>query len=1851
MSEQGPPSFDPNDPTEIDAKAAFAMGAESSNASQIHDWQPPDPAELDALLNDYDVGDLLGRGGMGAVYKAVQKNLDRTVAIKLLPAEIAQSDPSFAERFKREAKAMAALDHPNIVTVFDFGVTSAGHSFFVMEFVDGMDFHQLIHSGQLDAAGALNAVSQICDALEYAHQQGYVHRDIKPANIFINQKGILKVGDFGLAKIVTGDESKTSSAESLLTQSGISMGTPVYSAPEQMDGRPVDQRADIYSLGVMFYEMLTHELPRGHFQLPSQKVQVDVRLDQVVLRAMESEPERRYPNVSEMRTEVEEVRSGPPRQVEPAKKSTRFGLWLILVGVAVAGFFVMWPLLNEEVGKPSIPNPPAEELASHPSETLPTEQPIADDRFGLPAFHGELRPIPGTAGWRAREPGELVAIPIVPNPRAMKSPVLSELPSGLTDVISATYRLKNGFAIRADGSVVAWGEDVAAIYDMPRGLSDVVAIDGGGIGTIGMALHKDGTVTVWGGRPVLAKKLRERSLEKIVSISTVGEHGFMLVDSSGQLIPLLADERAGWSAPQNSFRAVHDSMTFRGGFGLDRGGKLMHFYPIPRTAPVSVFPDIPFKLLSRDQQAVDEDGRLWRWKSDGPPILLAEQTDFIPINNAGGWIRHPEKGWLMTIRNEHSEFAEAAVRECSMIIQHRDEDKDWVLAIRKPQESAVAGLNIASVSPPTKLESIANGKGRPTILSLDPTVPDPQVPLEFDGIVAASVPPEHRETLVRDHRTCFVRKDGTGWDFNAYTNRLIHKMDGVRDVALDGADHCWLSEDSEMIPWPGTREDQIHAIPKGPFSRLEAGHTVYFGLGSAGDIAAWPVNEHPLKHPPELENVVDLDGGKKHAIALTESGDVVCWGVGFEGSTTIPSALKNVRVVSVGAVDDGSIAITETGEVVSWGGGIKPDLKAALDSIADAEKVFTESAGQKALAIRRAGKKWFVWVNFQGNGDALPPEQLAKLEGCDEIALGGRFVVGLRDVPTAEDPNGKRGGESEVEGEPSPFRGSLRAWSNDPSYPVDLSKAEGIDDFVQVIAVHQPWEEKQPSIGWAALRANGQVASSSGKGEELQNVTRLIEGRHSFGVILEDGSITCYDNHGIAQVVLEAGEHPVDAALNATQGLAILKDGSLRSWDLYGKWPVSPESMLDSHIRDVGIAAAFGCALTDEGRIVAWDADGGLELPSIMQRDVDEMVVVDNRRLAFRKGNDFQFYVIETGEIVPVKEKAPVPFRGFKLAHEGILMEGENGERIFGGRSSIQEREFSRRLSDLPEDSPYATWISSRVGLIFHIEPRPQIQGSLRAWASPDSDLQFDVSKAEEINDFVQVVQFVSGSQKQTESADWAALRANGRIVSSDGRGESIENVVKLIPGAVSFGAITESGQAIFFRESDPQYAPLQAGERAVDAAFAGSHGLAILEDGSLKHWGNKYEGVNAWLEPPEEVLSAEIARVKASGLYALAVTENGELFVWGENGQVDLPEHIRTGIAELDGHELAGFAVRKGDSVWEYVITQRKLHRHNLPDGEPVTRLHPQARIHHLLEGEDSGFHFPGGSFKALAERLTALPENAPHASAAVDLDGTRVEMMLYIEPKKPSAASPLPLQGTLSQVEGHGDNVAQLPDDEFIPLFNGTDLEGWEGDSQYWSVEDGIITGECSDANAPKYNKFLIWEGGEPGDFELNLEYRIESGNSGIQYRSARDQGFDQAGRPKTYSLTGYQADIDPIGGWTGGNHGEGLKMTFAKRGERAFFEPNQPKKMENIGDASALLDSVTLDDWNEIRIIAKGPSLRHFINGQLMSEVIDNRPSAPKSGLLGLQLHRGKAMKVQFRNIRLKHLQPEQPLATKK
>lgn len=275
--------------------------------------EPPTLESIRAAFPQLEIVELIGAGGMGAVFKARQPKLERWVALKVLPQELAAA-PGFAERFAREARLLARLNHPNIVTVYDFG-QSGGFYYLLMEYVDGVNLRQAMEAGRFSPPAALSLVPQICDALQFAHQEGILHRDIKPENLLLDTKGRIKIADFGIAKLI-GEAVQ----DVTLTGSGLAVGTPHYMAPEQLERpREVDQRADIYSLGVVFYEMLTGELPIGRFAPPSEKSAADPRLDPIVLRALEKERERRYRSAGEVKTSVERITqvAGEPGPEKP----------------------------------------------------------------------------------------------------------------------------------------------------------------------------------------------------------------------------------------------------------------------------------------------------------------------------------------------------------------------------------------------------------------------------------------------------------------------------------------------------------------------------------------------------------------------------------------------------------------------------------------------------------------------------------------------------------------------------------------------------------------------------------------------------------------------------------------------------------------------------------------------------------------------------------------------------------------------------------------------------------------------------------------------------------------------------------------------------------------------------------------------------------------------------------------------------------------------------------------------------------------------------------------------------------------------------------------------------------------------------------------------------------------------------------------------------------------------------------------------------------------------------------------------------------------------------------------------
>ena len=311
-----------------------------SVAADLPENAPAALAELAALFPELAVEAAIGRGGSGVVYRVRQTKLGRLAALKMLDVALATRDPTFGERFLREGRALAQLDHPGILKVHDFG-ERGGRFYLLTEFVDGIDLRKLLAMGELAPGEAMRIVPPLCAALQYAHDHGVVHRDVKPENVLIDVDGNVKLADFGLARLV---------GEAQLTRQSQVMGTPHYMAPEQFRAANVDHRADIFALGVVLYELLTGQVPAGDFAPPSQRQGVPRSLDAIVRRALAQDPDRRYQRAEELgrdvRAQAVPAAGGTVAKQElaaPAQPGRGVGRWLLgsaLLQVVLLAAFV-----------------------------------------------------------------------------------------------------------------------------------------------------------------------------------------------------------------------------------------------------------------------------------------------------------------------------------------------------------------------------------------------------------------------------------------------------------------------------------------------------------------------------------------------------------------------------------------------------------------------------------------------------------------------------------------------------------------------------------------------------------------------------------------------------------------------------------------------------------------------------------------------------------------------------------------------------------------------------------------------------------------------------------------------------------------------------------------------------------------------------------------------------------------------------------------------------------------------------------------------------------------------------------------------------------------------------------------------------------------------------------------------------------------------------------------------------------------------------------------------------------------------------------------------------------------------
>ena len=368
-----------------------------------------DPLIGTTLAGNYEILSILGQGGMGVVYKARHALMDRVVAIKMLQAQLI-TDSMSVKRFQQESKAASRINHPNVITVYDFGISPTGQPYIVMDCLTGVPLADIIKTdGQVSVERTIKVMVQACDALDHAHRQGVIHRDLKPSNIvlinFDNEKDFVKVVDFGVAKLMNGTESQR------LTQVGEVCGSPVYMSPEQCKGMELDARSDIYSMGIVLFESLTGHLPilgktmvdtmSRHISAPPAKfnevrpdLYIPERLETVVLRALAKDPADRQQSMAELMQEIDMAipRPGrsqvlrtqpPPSEKRPAKKQSfskktpvRIAATVAIIGICGLAF-AGWTkhLISLMKAQPAVAPKMAAPVVTAPANTPPTAPP------------------------------------------------------------------------------------------------------------------------------------------------------------------------------------------------------------------------------------------------------------------------------------------------------------------------------------------------------------------------------------------------------------------------------------------------------------------------------------------------------------------------------------------------------------------------------------------------------------------------------------------------------------------------------------------------------------------------------------------------------------------------------------------------------------------------------------------------------------------------------------------------------------------------------------------------------------------------------------------------------------------------------------------------------------------------------------------------------------------------------------------------------------------------------------------------------------------------------------------------------------------------------------------------------------------------------------------------------------------------------------------------------------------------------------------------------------------------------------------------------------------------------------
>ena len=609
---------------------------------------------------DYQIREFLGRGGMGAVYRAIQPALgDRNVAIKALPKELSES-PSFARLFRREAAVLANLTHPNIVTVHDFGTTPDGHLFFVMEYMEGTDLQQLCKASGLTNSQIFDLMNQIMDAVHYIHSRGYVHRDIKPSNIFVNADGTAKLGDFGLSMLLSEMATSMSPNDSHQPLVNFVVGTPGYAAPEQSlqdNNTESDHRADIYSVGITFNQILCKN--STHTDAAKRKYKA------IIEKATAHDPQKRFSDIAELRQAMLAAQKPSGSRLLPLWIA--FFLTLLFVVFSWAKFFPGQS--SRESISTADPFPEISSTASRgQSLTNLTPAPISESAYPLPiltrpTIAGEIRI------WRHSHFDDLHDEAVIPS----AATATVQISANTADFGTDTGHV---LALSQDGKVIAWGSNRLGQSDVPDDLPPVVRVLAGK--RFSAVVTEDGTVRVWGDTKNLGDVTAFcKDVAEIAPLS----YGFVVLRADGQA------RMFGFSSHEkNSKFKFNKDYPFPKTYALwegdwEKGGWFValadgHFahaagpYPNPRDIDppknwmTVVKVDIPF-ALNADGAALKWRGANYYWQPIARNIQRIRAVDNLAATRGGPLLMDRNLSWS----GPGIDFLDAAKPEDQISIQ------------------------------------------------------------------------------------------------------------------------------------------------------------------------------------------------------------------------------------------------------------------------------------------------------------------------------------------------------------------------------------------------------------------------------------------------------------------------------------------------------------------------------------------------------------------------------------------------------------------------------------------------------------------------------------------------------------------------------------------------------------------------------------------------------------------------------------------------------------------------------------------------------------------------------------------------------------------------------------------------------------------------------------------------------------------------------------------------------------------------------------------------------------------------------------------------------------------------------